>query len=89
MRVVFVRFSLLFTNMYRAPTVCVAWNGRNGRDIGEVECVRLKNPQSGESQEADVSSRGAWEGQWRECGNRNSDWKVRRRSWLCLFGVGF
>lgn len=43
MRVVFVRFFFLFINMYRVFIVCVVWNGRNGRDIGEVECVRFKN----------------------------------------------
>ena len=34
---VVVRFSLLCTDIYRAPTVCEAWNVRSGRDTEEGE----------------------------------------------------
>lgn len=44
----FMRFSLLFANIHKVSTLHQAWEQRNGRDTEEVECARLRNPQSGE-----------------------------------------
>ena len=37
MGVAVVRFSLLCTNIYQAPTMCEPWTSRSGRDAEEVE----------------------------------------------------
>lgn len=49
MRVVYMRFPLLFTNIYRACTVCKSQNGSR---------VRVRDPQSGQSKMAHNSGGG-------------------------------